>query len=113
MFIDGISVPGMIMKYVFDTLPRDIYFTLFNQHHSHLHDLIRNGITGGPSLICHRHHEVNVTSIRQSLPCRSIVGYDANALYLWSISQLMPTGCYIHRTAESNFKPKQFRKYEE
>ena len=111
MFKDGISVPGLTMTFLFDTLPRDIYFTLFNQKDSHLHDLVRNGITGGSTLIFHRYHEVNVTTIRQSKPCHSIVGYDANALYLWSISQLMPTGCYIYRTAESNFKPKQSRKY--
>ena len=99
------------MTFLFDTLPRDIYFTLFNQRHSHLHDLLRKGLTGGPSLIFHRHHEVGVTHIRHSLLCRAIVGYDANALWLWSISQNMPTGCYIYRTAESNFKPKQTRKY--
>ena len=99
------------MTFLFDTLPRDIYFTLFNQRHSHLHDLLRKGLTGGPSLIFHRHHEVGVTHIRHSLLCRAIVGYDANALCLWSISQNMPTGYYIYRTAESNFKPKQSRKY--
>ena len=30
MFKDGISVPGLTMTFFFDTLPRDIYFTLFN-----------------------------------------------------------------------------------
>ena len=30
MFKDGISVPGLTMTFLFDTLPRDIYFTLFN-----------------------------------------------------------------------------------
>ena len=104
MFKDGISVPGLTMNLLFDTLPRDIYFTLFNQRHSHLHDLLRNGLTGGPSLILHRHHEVVVTHIRHSLSCRAIVGCDTNALYLWSISQNMSTGCYIHRTAEPHFK---------
>ena len=64
MFKDGISVPGLTMTFLFDILPRDIYFTLFNQKDSHLHDLVRNCITGGPSLIFHRYHEVNVTTIR-------------------------------------------------
>jgi len=72
-----------------------IYFTLFNQKVSHLYDLIRNGITVGPSLIFHCHHEVDVTDIRKSelgdksLPSHAIVGYDGNSPYLWSISPVV------------------------
>ena len=38
----------------------------------------------------HRYHEIDVTSIRprdyeEPKACKKIIGYDANALYLWSI----------------------------
>lgn len=36
--------------------------------------------------------------------CENIVGYDANALYLWAIMQDMPTGSYTRRREENNFK---------
>ena len=37
---------------------------------------------------------------------KKIVGYDANALYLWAVMQNMPTGSYTRRLAENEFKPK-------
>ena len=39
--------------------------------------------------------------------CRAIVGYDANALYLWVIMQDMPTGWYTRRREENGFRPQQ------
>ena len=39
--------------------------------------------------------------------CQSIVGYDANALYLWCIMQDIPTGCYVKHKEEDQFKPHQ------
>ena len=43
--------------------------------------------------------------------CRSIVGYDANALYLWAIMQDLPTGWYTRRRAENGFRPQQAQPY--
>ena len=34
------------------------------------------------------------------------MGYDANALYLWALTQDMPTGSYTRHLAENEFKPK-------
>ena len=39
-------------------------------------------------------------------PCEKIVGYEANALYLWALIQNMPTGRYTRRLADNEFKPK-------
>ena len=39
--------------------------------------------------------------------CRSIVRYDANALYLWALMQDMPTGWYTRRREEKQFRPQQ------
>ena len=36
--------------------------------------------------------------------CQKIVGYDANALYLWAIMQDMPTGSFTRQREETGFK---------
>ena len=98
MFKQGISVPGLTLLYLFNDLPEKTYFTIFNEKNKDLHQLVKDGIVGGPSIVFQRYHEKGVTKIRQTecretaRPCGSIVGYDANALYLWSLMQDMPTG---------------------
>ena len=70
-------------------------------------------MVGGPSIIFHRYHEAGKTKIREReitdqgkepKMCQKIVGYDANALYLWAIMQNMPTGSFTRRREETNFK---------
>ena len=108
MFKDGISVPGLALLYLFNNLPKDTFFTIFNKTNSDLHHLIKDNIVGGPAIIFHRYHEKNVTRIRGgSELCRKVVGYDANALYLWAIMQDMPTGWYTRRREENKFRPQQ------
>ena len=112
MFKDGISVPGLSLLHPFNDLPNDTYFTVFNRTNSDLHELVKDNIVGGPAIIFHRYHEKNVTRIRGgSEPCRSIVGYDANALYLWALMQDMPTGWYVRRREENGFRPQQAQPY--
>ena len=112
MFKDGISVPGLTLKYLFSYLSPQTYFSLFDKANSDLYHLIRDNNTGGPSIIFHRYHEAGKTKIRETERgqaaklCQKIVGYDANALYLWAVMQNMPTGSYTRRLAENEFKPK-------
>ena len=88
MFKNGISVPGLSLLHLFNDLPNDTYFTVFNRTNSDLHELVKDNIVGGPAIIFHRYHEKDVTKIRGGgETCRSIVGYDANALYLWALMQ--------------------------
>ena len=82
MFKGGISVPGLTLLYLFNDLPPNTFFTVFNQTNKDLHHLVKDNIVGGPAIIFHRYHEKNVTKIRAGETCRSVVGYDANALYL-------------------------------
>ena len=88
MFKQGISVPGLTLLYLFNDLPEKTYFTIFNEKNKDLHHLVKDHVVGGPSLVFHRYHEKGVTTLRQNeygeaaRPCRSIVGYDANSLYL-------------------------------
>ena len=112
MFKDGISVPGLSLLYLFSNLPKDTFFTVFNETSKDLHHLVKDNIVGGPAIIFHRYHEKGITKIRGgSELCRKIVGYDANALYLWALMQDMPTGWYVRRREENGFRPQQAQPY--
>ena len=112
MFKDGISVPGLSLLHLFNDLPNDTNFVTFNQTNSDLHELVKDNIVGGPAIIFHRYHEKGITKIRGgSELCRKIVGYDANALYLWALMQDMPTGWYVRRREENGFRPQQAQPY--
>ena len=112
MFKDGISVPGLSLLYLFSNLPNDTYFVTFNRTNRDLHKLVKDNIVGGPAIIFHRYHEKGITKIRGgSELCRKIVGYDANALYLWALMQDMPTGWYVRRREENGFRPQQTQPY--
>ena len=112
MFKDGISVPGLSLLHLFNDLPNDTNFVTFNRTNSDLHKLVKDNIVGGPAIIFHRYHEKDVTKIRGGgETCRAIVGYDANALYLWALMQDMPTGWYVRRREENGFRPQQAQPY--
>ena len=98
MFKYGISVPGLALLYLFNDLPPKTFFTVFNKTNSDLQHLVKDNIVGGPAIIFHRYHENNVTSVRGgSELCCAIVGYGANALYLWALMRAVPTGWYTRR----------------
>ena len=117
MFKQGISVPGLTLLYLFNDLPEKTYFTIFNEKNKDLYHLVKDHVVGGASLVFHRYHEKGVTMLRQNeygeaaRPCRSIVGYDANALYLWSLMQDMPMGWYTRRREENDFRPESAQLY--
>ena len=111
MFKDGISVAGMTLPCLFNDLPSNTYFTVFNRPNSDLQHLVKYISVGGPPIIFHRYHEKNVTKIRGGELCRTIVGYDTNALYLWDIMQDIPTGWYTRRREENQFRPQQAQPY--
>ena len=104
LFKDGVSLPGLVLKYLMKSTDSEFY--LFNEKdkitneerkRNNLFYLLKDSIVGGPSIIFNRFHEANKTYIRQlNKLCKKIIGYDANALYLWAISQMMPTGMHEH-----------------
>ncbi len=70
--------------------------------------LSKDSIVRGPSIIFNKYHEANKTRIRNGDKfCKTIIGYDANELYLWAIAQEMPTG--KHEYIKS-YDLKQFEK---
>jgi hypothetical protein len=96
MFKDAISLPGLAYKMLLTCTEEK--FSLFDENNKNLFKLLKDNIVGGPSIIFHRYHEANKTRIRGGKLCKKVLGYDANALYLWAIAQVMPTGDYGHIT---------------
>ena len=63
-----------------------------------VYNLLKTGMVGGPSIVFCRYHEVGVTQIRshkygkEAKPCSGVIGYDANALYLYCSGSELPCG---------------------
>jgi hypothetical protein len=75
----------------------DDKITTEDRKRNNLFYLLKDSIVGGPSIIFNRYHEAGKTKIRNGdKQCKKIIGYDANALYLWAIAQEMPTGKHQH-----------------
>ena len=108
IFKVSISVPRLAWKMLFDSSKRSrTHFQIFGTEDEDLYRTFKKNIIGGPSIIFKRYHKVNETLIRGKRLYKSIVGYDANALYLMSLSSSMPTGAYVRRLATNNFRPER------
>ena len=92
LFKDGVSLPGLVLKYLMRQTKYD--FSLFKDEDNELFYKLKNSIVGGPSIVFNRYQEAGKTLIKYNKICKKIVGYDANALYLWAIGQEMPVGDY-------------------
>ena len=63
-----------------------------------VYDLLRTGMVGGPAHVFTRYHEKDITRKRshvyeeKSKLTKGVVGYDANALYLYCLGDIMPCG---------------------
>ena len=108
-FMNASTLPGIVERYLFDTLPPHVYFR--SMESENVYHLFRNNICGGPSIVFHRHHARGKTKIRQHCygddaeTVHKILGWDANSLYLSALAREMPTGPYVVRREETNFKP--------
>ena len=62
------------------------------------YNLLRTGMVGGPAQVFTRHHERDITRIRSHVYgekgnlAKGVIGYDANALYLYCSSDVMLCG---------------------
>ena len=74
---------------------------LFNYKNKDLYQSVRNNIVGGPSIVFSRYEKTNETAINDE-KVKSIVGYDANALFLSAIGGNMPTGPLTHYVCNSD-----------
>lgn len=73
--------------------------SLVGQSNSDLYSLVHNNLVGRPSsIVLHRYHEAGLTQICpvkygfEGKLCHSVLGVDANALYLYCMMQDMPIG---------------------
>ncbi|KAG2774346.1 hypothetical protein PC129_g7755 [Phytophthora cactorum] len=57
-----------------------------------IYSKMKANIAGRPSIIFNRYAKRNETKIRGDKICKKIVGYDANALYLWALGNEMLCG---------------------
>jgi hypothetical protein len=114
IFKTAISVPGISRQLVFQEARNEgATFALCDSSNSDLYETLINNIVGGPSIIFTRHHKTDVTYIRQNenFPCKKIIGFDANALYLWAFDQEMPVGHFVRRFAQNKFQGECNLKY--
>ena len=74
LFKDGISVRGLVMKYLFSRLEENTFFYLFQERDKDLYYSFKNNIVGGPSIIFQRYHERDKTFIRGGKPCKRVWG---------------------------------------
>ena len=112
VFKTAISVPGIARQLLFRFARyQHANLALCDQSNSDLYHTIKENIVGGPSIIFTRHHCAGKTRIRGGKLCRSILGLDANALYLQAIGKPMPVGPFVRRLAYTDFRPEIRDKY--
>ena len=107
VFKISISLPGIARRMLFDcSIKTKAHFSLFDPKNKDMYQTMKRNTVGGPAIIFTRFNKAGETQIRQSPDhvCQSIIGLDANALYLWAFDQSMPTGSFIRRHSP-NFKP--------
>jgi hypothetical protein len=98
LFKTSVSLPGIARTMLFETAKRSqACFSLFDEDNKDLYETMKTNIVGGPSIVFTRYHKAGETRIRGKKKCRSIVGLDANALYLWAFGEPMPTGPFVRR----------------
>ena len=76
--------------------------------------MLTTGMIGGPSIVFCRHAEAGVSKIRSHIyseadakTCRSVLGLDANSLYLFCSGQEMPCGKEKVFKCNTEAKPEQ------
>ena len=104
IFKSTISVPGITRHLVFKRARKEgAYFSLFDKNSSDIYFSLLSNIVGGPSIVFCRHSERNISKIRNKTKlCQKIVGYDANALYLWAFDQEFPVGSLLKEIENRN-----------
>ena len=106
VFKTAISLPGLARQKLYKLARKNnVQFSLIDKSNADLHDLLTRNLFGGPSVIFHRHAEKGVTKIRGGKLVEKVVGYDCNALYLYCLSQNLPSGIFVRRKAKNDFYP--------
>ena len=117
IFKESITLPGVARKLLYKSVSPSVHFSLFNKNNADLYHTFRANIVGGPSIVFSRYAEANKTKIREhiykekSKLCKRVIGFDSNALYLYSMQQCMPCGVMTRRRAEKGFQREVSERY--
>ena len=82
-----------------------------------IYELLRTGMVGGPAQVFTRYYEKDITCIRSHVNgekgklTKSIIGYDANSLYLYCSGDVMPCGKETLVVNKKPFDQKQIAKF--
>ena len=108
-----VSIPGVARQLLFNASQKyGAQFALFDKSSKDLYETFKKNLCGGPSIVFKRYFEKNKTKIRnKTKSCKSVLGYDCNSLYLWALSQEMPTGPMVRRKESEGFRPVKTDKY--
>ena len=120
------SIARRSMYQAASKFPGFLGFSLTENSHQNLEKLIVDNMVGGPSIIFTRYHEAGKTRLRDTYTelvsspdgdhtyclkseevhmattdgqrklCQGVLGYDANSLYPWCETQLLPVGPCVH-----------------
>lgn len=114
MLRDAISVPGISRISLFKCA-RDlnVSFPIFGPEDHELHNLFQVNKIGGPSIIFHRYHEKGKTYIKgnKEYPFAEVVGFDANNLYGYALSEPLCCGPYVLRHEDDGYYPHKREQY--
>ena len=81
------------------------------------YELLKTGMVGGPAIVFCRYHETGTTQIRshvygeEAKDCGGIIGYDANALYLYCSGDQMPCGKETLVVNRRPYEEKRIKKF--
>ncbi|GMF64760.1 unnamed protein product [Phytophthora lilii] len=86
------SLGGFRYKNLLEFNSDRLVYSIFFREDKHIYAKMKANIAGGPTIIFNRYAKRNETTIRGGKVCKKIIGYDANALYLWALGNEMPCG---------------------
>ena len=111
----AITLPGIAKRICLNSITDpNVEIHLFNKKQHDIYQLFKDNIGGGPSMIYHQNQQAQQSFIHNNpnKPCKLIVGYDANALYLHVLSMDFHTQIPLIRREENEFK-KEFPRISE
>lgn len=112
-----VLILGLSIRYLFQLKDPDAPIMMFSGNHSHLYHLVRSNIRGGLSLVFNRWQESEKTRINphyfgaNAKITKNCTGIDVSSMYLSCLMREMPTGPYIYRRKENNFKRETSHRY--
>ena len=103
LFKETVTISNLARRELFRST--DAVFPLFSYKTRDIHRIIQQNLVGGPSIIFNRKMKAGETQLHGNGPlCKIVKGYDCNSLYPRALSMDMPTGLFVDRRAETNFR---------